>query len=145
MLSSHWETYDEKNMRDLVDCLYHESERERCNNNNKVPKPDQNGFEYDHNQLDGTDSTSTRNNNLMTESNYENIGTNFESTVNPFCVVDESVELELKKRITYNIGDIFGAGYDTMFTIIHWAFLYMAVFPDTQNKVSLSIENIQNF
>ena len=125
MLQSHWTTYDKEYMRDLVDCLYYESERQRSNNN-EAPTTVKNGVAssngFSPNVEDG-----------------EYSGTSNEYTgnvLNYFTVEDKESEQELKTRITYTTGDIFGAGYDTVFTLLHWAFLYLAVYPDSQSKVS---------
>lgn len=93
-------------MRDLVDCLYYQSETERCNNNE-----------------------------LHQRNKNEEDSASEEFHTDSYKLPDKASEEELKKRIIYNVGDIFGAGYDTMFTMLHWSFLYLAVFPDTQTKV----------
>ena len=146
MLQSHWKTYDDEYMRDLVDCLYNESEKERRNNNeipivvqngmskNPINKgADCNGYGTRHGQgtPNGNGQVSSENESHYKRSSYP--GTVFD----PMCVEDKETEQELKKRITYTIGDIFGAGYDTLFSLIHWFFLYMAVYPDTQTKVNV--------
>ena len=130
MLTSHWRTYEEDYMRDLVDCLYFESEKERRNNNEKSIK---NGvIKHDVNSNGNANGFE----NVHAENGYHEIKQN-QSIVNPYVIKDRSAELELRKRITYTVGDIFGAGYDTTFSMIHWALLYMAVHPDFQAKVRL--------
>jgi len=144
MLRNHWVTYDEENMRDLVDCLYSESEKERRNNNEK-PAVEQKDLSKKHFKQPecngdgphlGQESSSNGYSHVPKENgSYYKRFSYPDTALNPLYIEDKKAEQELKKRITYNVGDIFGAGYDTLFSMVYWAFLYMAVYPDTQAKV----------
>ena len=141
MLEAHWEKYNDEpieDAQDLVDCLYNESDKARRNNNNETPAAEKNGLKshLDRKKLECNGHGVASKDDISNKYDQYEKSSYQGSVFNPIYSADKETEFELQKRIIYNVGDIFGAGFDTLFSTLYWSLLYMAVYPDTQVKVS---------
>ncbi|CAK8697268.1 unnamed protein product [Clavelina lepadiformis] len=143
LLESHWSTYDDDCMRDMTDCLYHESEKQRKKRkNNNEPSPpfiEKNGVVRNGIEKTLLNGTSNMGKNGLNDFFSSHILNGYSEDVIKNNILEEQQaeeqELELRRRIIYGIGDIFGAGYDTLFTCVDWSIFYLAAFPDKQEKI----------
>ena len=119
MIKSHFEDYDGKNLKDITDYLLHESNVEK-----------ETGGKPENQSNSGTNSSKTK---------------PVDKNIDPISFINSVVEKEgitpgektMRKRILYTVNDLLAAGIDTLSVLIQWALIYMAVFPETQEKVKV--------
>ncbi|XP_060116213.1 cytochrome P450 1A4-like [Heteronotia binoei] len=55
--------------------------------------------------------------------------------------VDENANVEISdKKIVSIVGDLFGAGFDTVTTALSWSLLYLVTYPEIQKKIQEEID-----
>ena len=123
LVKNHWDSYCPDTLRDLVDCLRYESDK-ACRKllekkaMAQVGRPGaerrSNGDVSNMDAANGLDKNANNLSNAQVESHAE----------------------ELEMKIATATGDVFGAGYDTLHTAVTWMFLYMAAYPEMQQKAS---------
>uniref|UniRef100_A0A8C4QAS3 Cytochrome P450 1A n=1 Tax=Eptatretus burgeri TaxID=7764 RepID=A0A8C4QAS3_EPTBU len=78
--------------------------------------------------------------NAMNKNNLSNVTDSF-IAMSKETELDENANHRVsKEQVTSTVSDLFGAGFDTVSTALSWSLLYLAKFPEIQQKIQKEID-----